>query len=255
MSAIGVLNGQPREVLHPAGWMKSPRPYSYIVRAGNLVFLSGLVSRRGADDQPVPGPVSTQVTTILDNAGVLLRTAGLTHADVVASRVFIVDESLFQEMNDAYRKFFADAPPARATAIAGLVGASSVVEITLVAAAGDREVIGPSVSPSLPLSPAVRAGRFVFLSGVLGNTDENQDDVAKQTQEILARIGRTLTSAGLSFGEVVDNTVYLTSLSSTPAMERMASPVFPVDPPARTVVGTRLVSRTGLVEMMMTLYQ
>ena len=27
MSAIAAANGQPREVLHPAGWMKSPRPY------------------------------------------------------------------------------------------------------------------------------------------------------------------------------------------------------------------------------------
>ena len=52
MSAIAVPNGTEREVLHPVGWMKSPRPYSYIVRAGGLVFLSGLVSRRGTDDQP-----------------------------------------------------------------------------------------------------------------------------------------------------------------------------------------------------------
>ena len=35
-----------REVLHPAGWMKSPRPYSYIVRANGFAFLAGLVSRR-----------------------------------------------------------------------------------------------------------------------------------------------------------------------------------------------------------------
>ena len=69
VSTIAVPVGADREVLHPAGWMKSPRPYSYIVRAGGLVFLSGLVSRRGVDDKPVPGPVNVQVKTILDNAG------------------------------------------------------------------------------------------------------------------------------------------------------------------------------------------
>ena len=55
LSAIAVPAGASREVLHPSGWAKSPRPYAYIVRAGGLVFLSGLVSRRGSDDQVVPG--------------------------------------------------------------------------------------------------------------------------------------------------------------------------------------------------------
>lgn len=38
MSAIGAGEGTSREVMHPAGWPKSPRPYSYIVKAGDLVF-------------------------------------------------------------------------------------------------------------------------------------------------------------------------------------------------------------------------
>ena len=255
ISAVAALKGQPREVLHPTGWMKSPRPYSYIVRAGNLVFLSGLVSRRGTDDQPVPGPVATQVKTILDNAGVLLRTAGLTLSDVVASRVFLVEETTFSAMNDEYRKYFPADPPARATAIAGLVGASSLVEITLIAAAEGRQSLGPSVSPSLPLSPAVRAGRFTFLSGVLGNTDQNQNDIAQQTREVFDRTRRTLETAGLSFGDVVDNLVYVTDLTRTAAVDQVSTQFFPADAPARSLVGARLVARTGLVEMMMTAYK
>ena len=51
-------------------------------------FLAGLVSRRGTDDQPVPGPVSVQVKTILDNAGVLLRIAGVGLEDVFSSTRF-----------------------------------------------------------------------------------------------------------------------------------------------------------------------
>ena len=36
-------------------------------------------------------------------------------------------------MNAVYRKYFASAPPARATVVAGLAGPQYVVEITLVA--------------------------------------------------------------------------------------------------------------------------
>ena len=176
LAAIAVPTGAARETLHPAGWMKSPRPYSFIVRAGDWVFLSGLVSRRPSDDQPVPGPVDLQTKTILDNAGALLKTAGLSYENVVASRVFITDDTYFEEMNDQYRRYFTSSPPARATAVAGLMGNDARVEITLIASAAPKRILGPSVSPSLPLSSAVLAGDLLFLSGVLGNTDANADD-------------------------------------------------------------------------------
>jgi enamine deaminase RidA (YjgF/YER057c/UK114 family) len=252
LSAIAVPVGAERETLHPAGWMKSPRPYSYIVRAGGLVFLSGLVSRRGIDDKPVPGTVGVQVKTILDNAGTLLKTAGLAYRDVVSARVFLTDDSYFESMNDEYRKYFASAPPARATAVTSLVGADSVAEITLVASDTEKQELGPSVSPSLPLSSAVRAGKLVFLSGVLGNTAANGDDVAAQTKEIFTRISRTLETAGLSFGDVVDNIVYLPDLWHRKQVDEVQRQFFPSEPPARTTIGARLVARSGLIEMMIT---
>lgn len=252
LSAIAVPAGATREAMHPAGWVKSPRPYSYIVRAGEFVFFSGLVSRRGTDDQLVPGPVALQTKTILDNAGVLLKTAGLSYDDVVAARVFLTDDSFFEEMNNQYRLYFTSNPPARATAVTGLMGNDAFVEISLVASTSPKQVLGPAVSPSLPLSSAVRAGDLLFLSGVLGNTDANADDLSAQTREAFARIRRTLESVGLSFSHVVDQTVYLTDVWQQKRVDEISREFFPSDPPARTVVGARLVTRAGLIEMMMT---
>ena len=252
ISAIAAPAGAPREVLHPAGWIKSPRPYSYIVRTGSLVFLAGLVSRRGTDDQVVPGPVSLQVRTILDNAGTLLKTAGLSYDNVVSARVFLTDNSFFEAMNDEYGTYFRTHPPARATAVTGLMGVDSSVEITLIATTGERQVLGPSLSPSLPISSAVRAGEFVFLSGVLGNTDTNTNDIAGQTRETLERIRRTLDSVGLSFPHIVDNTIYLSDMQQQKRVDEICHEFFPTDPPARTAVGANLVIRAGLIEMMMT---
>ena len=252
LSAIAVPTGAPREVLHPAGWVKSPRPYSYIVRAGGLVFLSGLVSRRGTDDKSVPGPVSLQTSTILDNAGILLRTAGLTYADVVSARVFVTDDTYFEPMNDEYRRYFTTEPPARATAVTGLMSEESSVEISLIASDSGKQVIGPAVSPSLPLSTAVRAGDVLFLSGVLGNTAANSTDLAAQTTEVFSRIRRTLEGVGLSFSHVVDNLVYVTDVWQQKRVDELSRQIFPTDPPARTVAGAKLVTRSGLIEMMMT---
>ena len=253
MSAVAVPDGAPREVLHPAGWMKSPRPYSYIVRAGDLVFLSGLVSRRGTDDQVVQGWVKDQVKTILDNAGTLLETAGLSYAHVVSSRVFLTSGSYFEEMNEEYRKYFPTAPPARATVVTGLMGSDSLVEITLVATSGEKQIIGPVIASSLPLSTAVRVGRRVFLSGVLGNTDE--PSVAAQTRETLARIRRNLDVAGLTPADVVDATIYLTEPWQRHQVEPLYREFFPSEPPARTFISCGLVQRPALIEMLMTAWK
>ena len=252
ISAIALPNGAAREALIPAGWMKSPRPYSYIIRTDDLVFLSGLISRKPADDTFVPGDIAAQSKTILDNATALLKTAGVGLDQVVQSRVFITDETLFNGMNDAYRTYFPKDPPARATAVSQLLGADYLVEMTMVATRGKKEVIGPVVSPSIPLSTAIRAGNRIFLSGVLGNTDANVGDVTAQTKEVLTRINRTLTLAGLTFGDVADSTVYLTDLSHFGAMNDVYRQSFTREPPARATIGTKLVSRNALVEILMT---
>ena len=251
MSAVAVPNGATRETMHPAGWMKSPRPYSYIVRTQDFVFLSGLVSRRGSDDQPVTGPMATQVKTVLDNAGELLKTAGVEFSDVVSARVFITDMATFQEMNGEYRKYFATDPPVRATVVTPLMGATSNLEITLVASRVGRQIVVPGAGTT-PLSSAIRAGRLVFLSGMLGNTAANATDVAAQTRETLTRASGALQKAGLTFSEVAEHVVYLPDLASRRLVDPILRETFPKDPPATTVIGAKLVSPTGLVELMMT---
>jgi 2-iminobutanoate/2-iminopropanoate deaminase len=255
MSAVAVPAGSPRETMLPIGWVKSPRPYSYIVRTGDLVFLSGLVSRRGLDDQVVPGPIAVQMRTIMANAATLLRTAGLTFDNVVAARVFLTDDSLFEGMNAEYQRTFATNPPARATGVVGLMSPDNYVEVTLVASRTPKQVIGPTVSPTLPVSTAVRAGHRVFVSGVVGHTDTNVDDIRGQTTETFARLGRALDLAGVTFADVVDSTVYLRDPWEAPAFDEISRRFFPKDPPARTVAGVRLIARTGLVEVLLTAYK
>jgi len=252
MSAVAALKGVARQVLHPPGWAASPRPYSYIVGAGGFVFLSGLVSRRGADDRVVPGSVALQTKTILDNAGALLRAAGLDYSDVVTARVFLTDDSYFEAMNDEYRKYFTSGAPARATAITGLVGVDAQVEISLVATTGEKQSLGPSLWPTLPISSAVRAGGLTFLSGAMGNTASNRDDVAAQTREAFARIGRTLEGAGLSYADVVETTVYLPDLWQRAKVDAVYREIFPAAPPARSLMGARLATGDAAIEILVT---
>ena len=250
MTMVAAPTGAERAVIHPAAWIKSPNPYSYAIRSGDTLFMSGIVSRNGRDNSVVAGDVVAQTKVVLDNAREILAAAGMTFANVVSSRIYLPSGAGFQQMNETYRQYFTQAPPARATVIAGLAGPQYVVEITLVASSSPKEVIndGRAVNPNL--STAIRAGRRVYLSGMLGNTDANKDDAGAQTTETLARMRRALAAAGLTPADVVDSLVYVTDIRNFAAMNDAYRPFFEKDFPARTTVGTGLVAPTGLVEIM-----
>ena len=107
MSMVAAPTGAERVVIHPASWIKSPNPYSYAIRSGDTLFLSGIVSRNGRDNAVVAGDVNAQTKVVLDNAREMLAAAGMTFAHVVSARVYMPDGAGFQQMNEIYRKYFA----------------------------------------------------------------------------------------------------------------------------------------------------
>jgi reactive intermediate/imine deaminase len=259
ISMVAVPNGGERVVVHPADWMKSPNPYSYGIKSGNTLFLAGLVSRNGKDNSTVKGDIAAQTKTVLDNGTAILKQAGMTMADVVASRVFITDEGNFQAMNGAYRSYFPSGPPARATVKAGLSSPDYLVEVTMVAVKdpGRTAVTTPNAdgSPGTAnpnLSSAIRVGNRLYLAGITGNTASNKGDVKAQTAEVLARIGRTLKSAGFEWTNVVDGVVYLPDMSRFQDMNAAYRETISKDYPARATVGTGLMGADAAVEIMMT---
>ena len=251
ITATAVPNGARRETLQPANWGKNPRPYSYIVKTDDLVFFSGLISRRGVDDAVVTGTVRTQMDTILDNAATLLETAGLTFDDIVAARVYLTSPYDFEEMNEVYGQTFAVEPPARATAVVDLMSPDATVEVTFIASPLPKTVIGGAAA-GIPASAAVQAGPRVWLSGVIGDTDKHPKDVAAQARDIFSRMQVTMKAAGVTNADVVDSTVYIRDWSEWARIDTVYREIFPANPPARNSTAARLVVEPGLVEVLLT---
>lgn len=252
VSMIAVPNGAERAVVHPKGWMKSPNPYSYAIRTGDTLFVSGLVSRNGRDNSVVTGDIVAQTRAVMDNAGEILEAASMSHANVVSNRVYLPDAGAFQQMNETYRRYFPTAPPARATVKAALTSPQYLVEMTMIASAAERRVIDDGRPANPNLSAAIAAGRHVYLSGMLDTRAETRGDVAGQTRQTLARIGGALAAAGVTPADVVDALVYLPNLKDFQAMNGVYREFFTKDFPARATVGTGLMSADPLVEIMVT---
>jgi 2-iminobutanoate/2-iminopropanoate deaminase len=259
ISMIALAEGAQRQVVHPADWVKSPNLYSYAIRSGDTLFLSGLVPRNGRDNSVVAGDITVQTNAVLKNAGEILKAAGMSLADIVSARVFLTDTALFESMNAAYRSYFPKDPPARATVRTGLTAPDYLVEIALTAVAGtDRQVIttpnadGTAGRANPNLSSAIRVGNRLFLSGMLGNTDATSGDMRSQTVEALARLGRTLQAAGFDWPQVVESTAYVTDTARVGQMNEGYRQVLVKDFPARATIEAGLVSPAALVEIVMT---
>ena len=260
ISMVAVPNGGERVVVHPSDWMKSPNPYSYGIKTGNTLFLSGLISRNGKDNSVVKGDITAQTKTVLDNGAAILKQAGMSFADVVSARIYLPDDTMFQAMNAAYRPYFtAGSMPARATVKAGLSTTDYLVEITMVAVKdSSRKAIttpnadGSAGTANANLSSAVQVGNRLYVAGITGNTAANKGDVKAQTAEVLARVGRTLKAAGFDWANVVDGVVYLPDMTKFQDMNASYREALTKDLPARATVGTGLMGADAAVEIMFT---
>lgn len=251
VSAVAAAPGVPRRAIHPEGWQPSPNPYSYIVEAADSVFLSGLIARNPRDNSFQGGDLTAQSRAVLENARVLLEAAGLGFEHVVSARVFLTDMAAREEMNRVYRSYFQKDPPARATVGVALMQPAYLVEMTVVASRQPKQVIpGDAENPNL--SAAIRAGERLYVSGMLGDTPDTRGDAGAQTREALARIGRTLASAGYGWSDVVDSLVYLKSAAQFAAMNEAYRSVLSAPFPARTTVQAGFGNPDAEIEIMMT---
>jgi 2-iminobutanoate/2-iminopropanoate deaminase len=110
----------------------------------------------------------------------------------------------------------------------------------------DKEII--KISPitealangKVPLSPAVKANGFVFVSGlppIDRKTGELvKGDISTQTELSLENVKAALEAAGSSLEKVVKVTIYIANAAHFPTVNAIYARYFPHDPPARTFV-------------------
>jgi 2-iminobutanoate/2-iminopropanoate deaminase len=109
-------------------------PYSPALRVGPWLFISGQVPFDPATGVLVAGDIGVQTRRVLDNVGALLKAAGLTHADIARTTVFLADMDDFAAMNDVYRTYFFEPYPARSTVQAARLPRDARIEIDAIAA-------------------------------------------------------------------------------------------------------------------------
>lgn len=103
-----------------------------------------------------------------------------------------------------------------------------------------------------PISPAIRAGDFVFVSGLLPRDEEGAlvtGDITHQTHAVMKRLEATLERAGCKLDDVVKCTVWLTDPADFPAFNQVYATYFDEPRPARSTVRADLMAQGARIEI------
>jgi len=90
-------------------------PYSHAVVAGDFVFLAGQIARDAVSGQLIDGDITAQTARCLEIVSDILKSLGLSLADVVRTTVYLSDIGDFDAMNRAYSAAFQPPYPVRST--------------------------------------------------------------------------------------------------------------------------------------------
>jgi enamine deaminase RidA (YjgF/YER057c/UK114 family) len=206
-----------------------PQPlagYSPAIRIGDWVFLAGQVAtdwRTGVAPEAKVDPnfwegnrIDRETRLTLKNMELTLQAAGSSMKNVVKAQVYLTDINDLPRMDRVWREFFPDNPPARTVYPVRSLGVTdAIIEIGFMALTDSgqtkKEVIEVKGArkPLFGEPHAVRAGEFLFLSGLMAADEDglvasarpdpgfpyNKDTAAAQMHDIMQQAEKICAAA------------------------------------------------------------
>jgi 2-iminobutanoate/2-iminopropanoate deaminase len=110
-------------------------PFSEAVRAGDMLYLAGVVGT-DASGKLVAGGIGAETKQVMDNIGAALNKHGSSFERVVQCTVALADIKEWPAFNEAYKPYFKDHFPARMAFAASGLALGARVEVQCNAVVG-----------------------------------------------------------------------------------------------------------------------
>ncbi len=115
-----------------------------------------------------------------------------------------------------------------------------------------QPIIPPGAAPNPNLSPGIRVGNMLYVSGHVG-TDANgnlAEGCEAQSRQVMANIRSVVEAAGGRMEDVCKITCFLTNMADYAEYAKVRLETWPTNPPASSTVGvSALVRPEMLVEV------
>jgi 2-iminobutanoate/2-iminopropanoate deaminase len=124
-------------------------PFSHMVRAGDLLYLSGQTGQQSQTGAPMGDNVTEQTAQIFENIKAVLRTVNGDLRSIIKVTVFLTDMADFAAMNAVYARYFDPPYPARSTIAVKALPLGALVEVECIAQVEDENTPDGSERSSL----------------------------------------------------------------------------------------------------------
>lgn len=123
----------PKEIIALKNPTPPLAPYSSGTRAGNTVYVSGMLAMDAEGKTVGIGDVKLQTRHVLEAVKAVLESAGGSMQDIAFNSIFLKDLADYAAMNAVYAEYFPTQPPARYCIRADLVRPEFLVEVSSIA--------------------------------------------------------------------------------------------------------------------------
>ena len=123
----------PFDAINPPQFPTPIAPYSAAAKAGNTVYVSGVLALGEGGVVLHVGNAAAQTRAVLETIKTTLEAAGATMADIAFNHIFLKDLADYAAFNTVYAEYFPGPKPARFCIKAELVKPDCLVEIASIA--------------------------------------------------------------------------------------------------------------------------
>jgi len=102
-----------KEIIRTDKGFVSKSPLSQAVKVGSNVYISGQVPVDSKTMLVVSDDFAVQARHVLESIKGIVEAAGGSMQSIIKTTVFLTDMGRFQEMNEIYKTYFPEEPPAR----------------------------------------------------------------------------------------------------------------------------------------------
>ena len=128
-----------KTIVRPETHVRPDRPYSPGVLYNGLIFCSGATGSNPSTKEIEKGGIQAQARRVFQNLDLIARAGGSSLDQALKVTIFLTDiANDFAPMNEVFREFFPNDPPARSTVgVAALARPGLLIEAEMIAAVPD----------------------------------------------------------------------------------------------------------------------
>jgi enamine deaminase RidA (YjgF/YER057c/UK114 family) len=263
ISCIAAANTLERKVIQPPGWPKGEHIDPAGIQAGEVLYMSAQDGTDRATGK-ISDDYGTEVKQALDNVATILKTAGMSMANVVWVNPYLSSEeakaaapntpapighngqapsSNASVMNKIYASYFEFGnTPGRGTIQVASLPNNSHIVFSVIAGSDlskRKSIQIRNMKPSPTASPGVIYWDTYYMSGKSGFIPDQgivTQDVALQLRQTMRNLLDDLQGADLDFPDVVQATIYLREMQYTDQVVSLYGTFFKGNFPAQTLL-------------------